>query len=272
MSYIKKTQFVPPGAWLKLFSSVPEESFVLEKFSNAWRIISYSRWGGKKKGRGSGWLTCEGSRKSSQQSRHGPHRDFVAWREAVPCHFVWGRQEELQLCSSQPPLPGSKNDASGCAGGWAHNSSGFSKNIEVVISVLLLGDRWPLKPVVIAMYWLGICDQYCLYGENFKYKLHRISVWEDKGSVWQRATSTSQEHLDQLESYIGDGDMASARSVPKHWAEPHCAGKKRPWKPLSATFGHLFPQWVWLQCLLPAGLIPGPAGTGDRLQAGSGRW
>lgn len=189
---------------------------------------------------------------------------------------MWGRQEELQLWSSQTPLPGSKNDALGCAGGWAHNRGAFSKNIEVVISVLSLGDRWPLKPVVIAMYWLGICDQYCLYGENFKYKLHHISVWEDKSSVWQRATSTSQEHLDQLESYDGDGDgdgdMASAQPVPKHWAEPRCAGKKLPWKPLSATFGHVFPQWVWLQCHLPAGLIREPPGAGDRLQAGSGCW
>lgn len=34
----------------------------------------------------------------------------------------------------------------------AHTSSTFSKYIEVVISVLLLGDRWPLKPAVIATY------------------------------------------------------------------------------------------------------------------------
>lgn len=65
----------------------------------------------------------------------------------------------------------------------AHSSSAFSKDIEVVISVLLLGDRWSLKPAVIATYRSGICDQYCLYRENFKYKLHRISVWEDKSAV-----------------------------------------------------------------------------------------
>lgn len=50
--------------------------------------------------------------------------------------------------------------------------------------MLLLGDRWPLKPAVIATYWSGICDQYCLYRENFKYKLHRISVCEGKSPVW----------------------------------------------------------------------------------------
>lgn len=63
--------------------------------------------------------------------------------------------------------------------------------MEVALSVLLLGDRWPLKPAVIARYWSGICDQYCLYRENFKYKLHRISVGEDKSPVWWRSPSTS---------------------------------------------------------------------------------
>lgn len=57
--------------------TVPEELFVLQKFSNVWRIISYSRQGGKK-GSGRGGPTCEGSRKSSQQRFHGSRSGFVA--------------------------------------------------------------------------------------------------------------------------------------------------------------------------------------------------
>lgn len=70
-----------------------------------------------------------------------------------------------------------------------------SQSGEVALPVLLPGDRWPAKPAVIATYWSGICDQYCLYRENFKYKLHRISVGEDKSPVWWRSRSASPREI-----------------------------------------------------------------------------
>ena len=99
---------------------------------------------------------------------------------------------------------------------WAHTSSTFSKYIAMVISVLLLGDRWPLKPAVIATYRSGICDQYCLYRENFKYKLHRISVCEDKSPVWRRSTPAQPRRFlppagdDGTRRGNGDGGLSPA--------------------------------------------------------------
>lgn len=85
--------------------------------------------------------------------------------------------------------------------------------MEVALSVLLLGDRWPLKPAVIARYWSGICDQYCLYRENFKYKLHRISVGEDKSPVWWRSPSTSPGVTMENGQGTGDSPARATSSI-----------------------------------------------------------
>lgn len=112
---------------------------------------------------------------------------------------------------------------------WAHTSRAFSKYIEVVISVLLLGDRWPLKPAVIATYWSGICDQYCLYRESFKYKLRRISVCGDKSPAWQRSTSTQPRRFLLPESYDGkwrgDRDGGLSPAWPRALSSHGFAGK-----------------------------------------------
>lgn len=85
--------------------------------------------------------------------------------------------------------------------------------MEVALSVLLLGDRWPLEPAVIATYWSGICDQYCLYRENFKYKLHRISVGEDKSPVWWRFPSTSPAVTMEHREGTGDSPARATSSI-----------------------------------------------------------
>lgn len=193
----------------------------------------------KRKWQPAGWIV-RGSKSGGQQSwvsspRHGSEtqREAGLWS---PC----GGPAKRNYSTVQLPNTASwsKNDTSACAGRWAHTSSTFSKYIEVVISVLLLGDRWPLKPVVIAMYWSGICDQYCLYRENFKYKLHRISVWEDKSPVWRlqlagalwpagelqhrrRGDEDGDGDRDRDRDGDGDGDTASAQPVPRHRGNFH---------------------------------------------------
>lgn len=103
---------------------------------------------------------------------------------------------------------------SGCAGRrWAQTRSTCSQSLEVALSVLLLGDRWPLKPAVIATYWSGICDQYCLYRENFKYKLHRISVGEDKSPVWWRSPSASPGVTMEYGEGTGDSPARATSSI-----------------------------------------------------------
>lgn len=107
---------------------------------------------------------------------------------------------------------------------------------------VLPGDRWPPKPAVIATYWSGICDQCCLYREDFKYKLHRISVGEDKSPVWWRCPSSSPRVT--MEQGRGQGTAQPEpplQSLPKTRLPSSFPGVLNSFNPKISS-----PAWPWV--------------------------